>query len=109
MQKTRRRVASKSAARNRRKKRQTLRKVYETERGLALQGRLEDFLSSVHAKTYAGKVQLIFTSPPFPLNRKKKYGNIKGDQYVSWLADFAPRLAKLLKPKGSIVIEVGNA
>src|SRR5207248_3906619 len=54
-------------------------------------------------------LQLIFTSPPFPLNRKKKYGNLKGEEYVRWLASFAPRFRKLLKPNGSIVIEVGNA
>ena len=91
------------------KKKGTLRKAYETERGLALQAKLEDFLVSDYAKMYAGKVQLIFTSPPFPLNRKKKYGNVRGDEYVTWLADFAPRFLKLLKPNGSIVVELGNA
>src|SRR5437667_2848344 len=91
------------------KKKGPLRKAYETGRGLALHGKLEDFLASDYAKEYAGKVQLIFTSPPFPLNRKKKYGNIRGDDYVGWLAAFAPRFLKLLKPNGSIVIELGNA
>lgn len=86
-----------------------LRKAYETDRGLALHGKVEDFLASDYVKEYAGKVQLIFTSPPFPLNRKKKYGNVRGDDYVGWLADFAPRFLKLLKPTGSIVIEMGNA
>lgn len=55
-----------------------------------------------------GKVQLVFTSPPFPLNRKKKYGNLQGDEYVDWLASFAPRLVEYLTVDGSIVIEVGN-
>lgn len=57
---------------------------------------------------FRGKVQLIFTSPPFPLNRKKKYGNLEGDEYVEWLAAYAPRLADYLKEDGSIVVEVGN-
>src|SRR5438445_8915488 len=95
-------AASAGAARNGSRKKGTLRKAYETDSGLALQGKLEDFLASDYAKAYAGKVQLIFTSPPFPLNRKKKYGNLRGDDYVRWLADFAPRFLKLLKPNGSI-------
>lgn len=53
-------------------------------------------------------VQMIFTSPPFPLNRKKKYGNLQGEAYVEWLASFAPLLSEYLTPNGSIVLEVGN-
>jgi len=54
-------------------------------------------------------VQLIFTSPPFPLNRKKRYGNEIGAEYIEWLADFAPIFREYLKDNGSIVMEVGNA
>src|SRR6478735_5594379 len=60
-------------------------------------------------KQYAGRVKLIFTSPPFPLNRKKSYGNFTGEKYLNWLADFAPMLRDLLTPDGSIVMEIGNA
>lgn len=55
-----------------------------------------------------GRVQLVFTSPPFPLNRKKRYGNEEGEQYITWLASFAPLLTDYLTPDGSIVLEVGN-
>jgi site-specific DNA-methyltransferase (cytosine-N4-specific) len=55
-----------------------------------------------------GRVQLVFTSPPFPLLRKKKYGNLSGDAYAQWLASLAKPLAGLLAPRGSIVIELGN-
>jgi DNA modification methylase len=83
--------------------------AYETELGVMLRGNAEDaFLSSV-LEEVAGNVQLILTSPPFPLNRKKKYGNRKGAAYVDWLAGFAPLFRKLLKRNGSIVIEMGNA
>jgi len=41
-------------------------------------GTAETILSSKKAAKYKGKVQLVFTSPPFPLNRKKKYGNLQG-------------------------------
>jgi hypothetical protein len=77
--------------------------------GSLYQARIEDFLSSSQAARLKGKIQLILTSPPFPLNRKKKYGNLRGDNYVEWLASLAPRLKKLLRPNGSIVIEMGNA
>jgi RHS repeat-associated protein len=58
---------------------------------------------------HEGRIQLIFTSPPFPLNRKKRYGNRTGDEYRRWLSAMAPKLTRLLTPTGSIVIEVGNA
>lgn len=72
-------------------------------------GKAEEFLSSAAARKYAGRVQLIFTSPPFPLNRKKKYGNLQQEQYIQWLTRLAPRFRKLLTKNGSIVIEMGNA
>jgi DNA modification methylase len=55
-----------------------------------------------------GRVNLIFTSPPFPLNRKKRYGNLHGTEYVEWLASFAPLLRDYLAEDGSVVIELGN-
>lgn len=72
-------------------------------------GTAEQFLESPFAKKYSGKVALIFTSPPFPLNRKKKYGNRQGAEYVVWLASLAKRFKALLAPNGSIVMEMGNA
>lgn len=83
--------------------------AYSTHRGIAVEAKVEDFLTSKMAKRYRGLVQLVFTSPPFPLNRKKKYGNEIGEEYVEWLAAFAPKFIEMLKPNGSIVIEMGNA
>jgi DNA modification methylase len=83
--------------------------TYRTARGFAVRAKAEDFLDSRLAARYRGRVQLIFTSPPFPLNRKKKYGNATGDEYLEWLAAFAPRFIEMLKPNGSIVVEMGNA
>lgn len=82
---------------------------YRTRLGKMYRGLAEDVIKSRHFNRYHGKVQLIFTSPPFPLNRKKKYGNRSGDDYRNWLASFAPVFKKLLTPTGSIVIEMGNA
>lgn len=83
--------------------------AYRTNRGVAVRAKVEEFLDSELAARYRRKVQLIFTSPPFPLNRKKKYGNEMGDAYVEWLAKFAPRFVEMLRPDGSIVMEMGNA
>lgn len=84
--------------------------AYRTDLGICLKGKAEEILQSPKiAEHLKHKVDLIFTSPPFPLNRKKKYGNLKGDAYVDWLAAFADTFKVLLKPKGSIVIELGNA
>jgi len=73
------------------------------------QGNAENALTSLTFAKYKGKVQLILTSPPFPLNRKKKYGNLQGEAYIHWLANFAQTFRKLLKKDGSIVLELGNA
>ncbi|MGP8248072.1 MAG: DNA-methyltransferase [Bryobacteraceae bacterium] len=84
--------------------------AYSTLLGSCLKGKAEELLQSPEiAEPIHKQVDLIFTSPPFPLNRKKKYGNLKGEAYIDWLAGFADIFRKLLKPKGSIVIELGNA
>lgn len=65
-------------------------------------------LTSFRLKRHLGSVQLLFTSPPFPLNRKKRYGNRKGEEYVDWLASLAPLFKDYLTEDGSIVLEIGN-
>lgn len=82
---------------------------YWTGLGTMYQATVEDLLASPAERELSGKVQLLFTSPPFPLNRKKRYGNKTGDEYIEWLCELAPRLVALLRPKGSIVLELGNA
>jgi hypothetical protein len=83
--------------------------AYETSYGQMFLGHGEAVLESALASKYRGRVQLVFTSPPFPLNHKKRYGNVTGEAYVEWLASFAQSVRQLLVPDGSIVIELGNA
>jgi DNA modification methylase len=83
--------------------------AYRTERGVMYHGEIEQFLTSDIGLGYRGRVKLIFTSPPYPLNRKKRYGNRQGDEYVEWIADLAPKLRDLLSDDGSIVMEIGNS
>jgi site-specific DNA-methyltransferase (cytosine-N4-specific) len=74
-----------------------------------LHGTTEDFMASDAGLDMRGKVQLVFTSPPFPLKRKKKYGNLQGEEYVDWIGSLAPQFRDLVTDTGSIVIEIGNA
>lgn len=83
--------------------------IYQTGRGEMFCGDTLTFLDCPEGKALVEQTQLVFTSPPFPLNEKKKYGNLKGEAYIDWFAGFAPKLATLLTPTGSIVIEIGNA
>ncbi|NEQ67553.1 MAG: site-specific DNA-methyltransferase [Symploca sp. SIO2D2] len=80
-----------------------------TKLGQLYLGKSEEFLKGDLGNSLEGKVQLIFTSPPFPLNQKKRYGNLKGEDYLKWFTELAPVFSRLLKPDGSIVIELGNA
>lgn len=84
------------------------RPIFKTPDGDLFLGNCEDVLGSLK-KRLGGKVQLILTSPPFPLKRKKRYGNFTGKTYIDWLSGLAPLFAELLTEDGSIVIELGNA
>lgn len=55
-------------------------------------------------------INLIVTSPPFPLTfqKKKPYGSVKVDQYVAWFLAFADEFKRLLKSDGSLVIDIGG-
>jgi len=86
-----------------------IKKLYETDLGEYYAGNSQNILKSRLRKKLKGKVQLILTSPPFPLNQKKSYGNLKGDDYKKWFANRAKTFSDLIKEYGSIVIELGNA
>ena len=66
-------------------------------------------MASDIARAVRNDVQMVFTSPPFPLNRKKKYGNRTGEEYLEWLGELAAPLGDLLTEDGSLVVELGNA
>jgi DNA modification methylase len=82
---------------------------YATKWGRMLHGKSDELLEDGSLARFEGKVNLIFTSPPFPLNRKKRYGNETGDNYIHWLCNFGPLFKKMLTSNGSIVIEMGNS
>jgi site-specific DNA-methyltransferase (cytosine-N4-specific) len=80
--------------------------LYSTEYGKYFVNKCDKQIRRLKLK---GKVQLILTSPPFPLNNKKQYGNLVGQEYLDWLAGLAPLFSELLTENGSIVMELGNA
>ena len=54
----------------------------------------------------SGSVDLIFTSPPYANARAKTYGGIDPDDYVEWFLPRAEEMKRLLKPTGSLVINI---
>lgn len=54
-------------------------------------------------------VNLILTSPPFALTRKKEYGNESSEMYVDWFLPFAYEFKRVLTENGSLVIDLGGA
>ena len=86
-----------------------VREVYATDLGKMVIGEIEDALESPLLEPYRGRVQLVFTSPPFPLNHKKAYGNRDGEEYTGWLSSLSPRLRDFLRDDGSIALEMGNS
>lgn len=83
--------------------------AYSTGLGASVVSQSEKLLASPAGAALQGKVQLVFTSPPFPLNRKKRYGNLEGEQFREWLVGYAKPLRNLLTEDGAIVMEMGNA
>lgn len=83
--------------------------AYTTSLGQCFKGNSRNLLTTPYTMEFEGKFDLILTSPPFLLTRKKSYGNLDGKEYIEWFADFASLFCDLLKPTGSIVIEMGNS
>lgn len=78
---------------------------HETPLGQIIHGDSIDVLA-----TYPNdSVDLIMTSPPFGLVRKKDYGNVEANEYVDWFKPFAAVFHRVLKNSGSLVIDIGGA
>lgn len=85
------------------------RPIYTTDLGALYSGDSKKVLRNQRFVEKIGKAQMVFTSPPFPLNTKKRYGNLQGEEYIRWFASYAPILRDLVTDDGSIVVEIGNA
>ncbi len=79
--------------------------VYGTRRGLQLCGDSVELLGRLPDRS----ADLVLTSPPFALLRKKAYGNEEQDRYVEWLGRFGGAAYRVLKERGSFVLDLGGA
>lgn len=78
---------------------------YRTNLGRCVQGDSLDVLATLPDNC----IDLIFTSPPFSLQRHKAYGEPGQDEYVDWLLQFGRAALPKLKETGSFVIDIGGA
>lgn len=87
------------------KQKLTSKPVYTTKYGAAYCGDSLDLLEELED----GSVNLVVTSPPFALQRKKEYGNKEQHEYVEWLATFGEKIYRKLADDGSFVLDLGGA
>ena len=78
--------------------------VYETDLGQALWATCESAVQLISA----GSVDLIMTSPPYPLTQKKQYGNLDTREHVEWLAGCARDWRRILADTGSLVLNLAD-
>ena len=83
-----------------------IRVFHQSELGEILSG---DALCYLFNGTTEKSVDLIMTSPPFGLVRKKAYGNEDAHRYCDWFRPFAEGFRRVLKDSGSLVIDIGGA
>lgn len=77
---------------------------HTTEYGRIFNGDSYHFVSGLRDNS----VDLVITSPPFGLVRKKEYGNVPADDYIDWFRPFATQFHRILKNSGSLVIDIGG-
>jgi site-specific DNA-methyltransferase (cytosine-N4-specific) len=79
--------------------------MYRTKLGEAYCGPAEVLLAALPDSS----IDLIMTSPPFALRKKKEYGNVEPERYVDWFHEFAVHFHRVLKNDGSLVIHIGGS
>jgi len=80
--------------------------IYRTPSGAAWHG---DAVEVLEREVSDESVDLIVTSPPFALLRPKEYGNESQETYTSWFQPFSMEFWRVLKPTGSLIVDLGGA
>lgn len=79
--------------------------IYESEYGSVLWGEAETAAAVIRDNC----LNLILTSPPYPLNgAPKAYGNLKGEKYLDWLKSLAREWTRMLVDDGSMVLNLAD-
>src|SRR5919197_765875 len=79
--------------------------AYTTKFGAAYHGDALPLLDHLPDES----INLVLTSPPFALQRKKEYGNQSQEDYLDWLEGFAKVVWRKLREDGSFVLDLGGA
>lgn len=79
--------------------------LYKTALGKAYCADCLDVLKDIPR----GSIDIVITSPPFALRRKKSYGNVSAEEYCEWFWPFAEEIARVLKKKGSFILDIGGS
>lgn len=79
--------------------------LYYTNLGKAYVGDSLELLSHIPDES----IDVVITSPPFALCRKKAYGNVQETEYVNWIKPFGKEIFRILKNDGSFVLDLGGA
>lgn len=79
--------------------------LYETKLGKAYCANCLDVLQNIPSRS----IDLVITSPPFALRRKKSYGNVSAEKYSEWFWPYAKAIHRVLKPNGSFVLDIGGS
>lgn len=79
--------------------------AYHTSKGGTYIGDSRDLLEELQD----GSVNLVITSPPFALQRKKEYGNLDQHEYIDWFLEFGRIVHRKLRDDGSFVVDFGGA
>jgi site-specific DNA-methyltransferase (cytosine-N4-specific) len=81
----------------------------------------KNFFASIHGNIYLGdcldilknlgndSVDLVVTSPPYALIKKKNYGNLPSNEYLDWFKPFAKEIFRVLAPHGSFALNIGGS
>lgn len=72
--------------------------------GAFLWANAEDALTVVEP----GSVDLVLSSPPYPLLNPRNYGNPRPEAWVDWMLSFCDGFSRVLSEKGSIMLNVGR-
>ena len=79
--------------------------AYKTKLGEVFVGDSIELLNKLEDNS----VNLVITSPPFALQRKKEYGNLDQHEYIDWFLEFGRLVHKKLKEDGSFVVDFGGS
>lgn len=78
---------------------------YETDHGAAYLADSKVLMALVPNNA----VNLVFTSPPYALQFKKKYGNEEKHDYIKWFLPFAKEIYRVLTNDGSFILNIGGS